>query len=88
MIRARVTRSAWFSGPRMYMEVEIDGRKIQLKVPFKYNRVTCKVFGLAPVQSMSPGDLVDLSFDTRRYNDKEYKVLTHICLVSQSKDSL
>lgn len=88
MIRARITRAAWFAGPRMYIEVEIDGRKMHLKVPFKYNRVTCKVLGLTPIQSMHPGDIVDICFDTKKYDDKEYKVLTHICLVgSLSRDS-
>ena len=79
MIRARVTKPAWSIGTRMYLEVEIDGRKMHLKVPFRYGRVTCKVLGLTPVQSLVSGEMVDISFDTRVWQGKDYKVLNTIC---------
>jgi hypothetical protein len=42
-----------------------------MKVPYKYGRVTCKVTGLTPVQSMKVGDQVE-------FTSKEYNVLTSI----------
>ena len=80
MIRARVTKPAWMVGVRMYIEFEIDGRTINVKVPFKYGRVTCKVHGLTPVQSLLPGDIVDIELTTRIWEGKDYKVLHTICL--------
>lgn len=80
MIRARITKPVWKVGVRMYIEIEIDGRTHTVKVPFKYGRVACKVLGLTPVQSLLPGDIVDVSLDTRIWEGKDYKVLNTICL--------
>ena len=51
------------------MYIEINGTI--MKVPYKYGRVTCKVTGLTPVQSMKVGDQVE-------FTSKEYNVLTSI----------
>jgi hypothetical protein len=80
MIRARVTKAAWMVGIRMYIELEIDGRTISVKVPYKYGRVACRVLGLTPVQSLLPGDVVDLQLMNRIWEGKDYKVLNAICL--------
>lgn len=52
------------------MYIEINDKV--MKVPFKYGRVTCKVGGLVPVQSMKEGEKV-------QFTSKEYDVLTSIC---------
>jgi hypothetical protein len=80
MIRARVTRPVRMVGARMYIDVEIDGRTHTVKVPFKYGRVTCKVLGLTPVQSLIIGDIVQVSLETKIWQGKDYKVLDTICL--------
>jgi hypothetical protein len=87
MIRARVVKPAYYVGFRMYIDLEIDGRILTMKVPHKYGRVMCTVIGLVPVQSLQANNLIDISFDTKRYGDKEYRVITTICTSLQSKDS-
>lgn len=68
MPSGKITHSYWITSEnRMY--IEIDGAI--MKVPYKYGRVTCKVTGLTPVQSMKVGDQVE-------FTSKEYNVLTSI----------
>ena len=80
MILARITKKAWMHCTRMYIEIEIDGNTYTVKVPFKYGRVTCKVLGLNPVQSLLIGDIVQVSLETKIWQGKDYKVLDTICL--------
>ena len=39
------------------------GNVIKVKVPFKYNRVTCKVGGIKPIQEMQKGDSVNVHIE-------------------------
>ena len=80
MILARITTTEWMHGMRMYIEIEIDGKTHTVKVPFKYGRVTCRVLGLNPVQSLLVGDIVQVSLETKIWQGKDYKVLDTICL--------
>ena len=69
MPEGTVTHPYWITSEnRMYIEIN---DKV-MKVPFKYGRVTCKVGGLVPVQSMKEGEKV-------QFTSKEYDVLTSIC---------
>lgn len=36
---------------------------LKVKVPFKYNRVTCKVGGVKPIQEMQKGDSVNVHIE-------------------------
>lgn len=78
MIRAKISRSMWTVENRKYIEVEIDGRRFTIKVPFRYNKVCCRVLGLTPVSGLEPGDLVDLELTSKIWNGTEYKILKTI----------
>lgn len=78
MIRAKILRSLWSIENRKYIDVEIDGLRFTLKVPFRYNKVCCTVLGLTPVSCLQPGDLVDIELTSKIWNGTEYKILKTI----------
>lgn len=78
MIRAKVLRALWTVENRKYLDVEIDGRRITIKVPFRYNKICCTVLGLTPVSCLQPGDLVDIELTSKIWNGTEYKILKSI----------
>lgn len=36
----------------------LDGNILAIKVPFRYNRVDCKVLGITPVEDLKQGDYI------------------------------
>jgi hypothetical protein len=50
----RITRTFFSIGPRKY--IGINGKHI--KVPWRYNRVMCKVHGIVPIQDFVLGQKV------------------------------
>ena len=58
--------------------IELDGR--QVKVPFRYNRVTgVDVQGHVPIQDMPAGTQVTAEVRTVKWDGLEYYVLKSIC---------
>ncbi len=41
----------------------LQGNVLKVKVPYRYNRVTCKVGGIKPVQEMERGDTVNVNIE-------------------------
>lgn len=83
MIRAKISKPMWTVENRKYIEVEIDGKKFTIKVPFRYNKVCCTVIGLTPVSCFEQGDLVDIELTSKIWNGTEYKILKTIRDVSE-----
>lgn len=60
--------------------IELDG--LQVKVPFRYNRVTgVDVQGHVPIQDMPAGTQVKAEIRTVKWDGLEYYVLKSICPV-------
>jgi hypothetical protein len=58
--------------------IELDG--LQVKVPFRYNRVTgVDVHGHIPIQDMPVGTQVNAEVRTVKWDGLEYYVLKSIC---------
>ena len=58
--------------------IELDG--LQVKVPFRYNRVTgVDVQGHVPIQDMPAGTQVKAEVRTVKWDGLEYYVLKSIC---------
>lgn len=58
--------------------IELDG--LQVKVPFRYNRVTgVDVQGHVPIQDMPAGTRVKAEIRTVKWDGLEYYVLKSIC---------
>lgn len=56
-----ITREMYTHNDKKY--IDIDG--IRVKVPWRYNRVMCKVHGFVPLQDLRPGDLIECSIIKR-----------------------
>jgi hypothetical protein len=48
--------SDWFVDP-------LQGNTLKVKVPYRYNRVTCKVGGIRTIQEMREGDTVSVHIE-------------------------
>jgi uncharacterized OB-fold protein len=69
-----VTKALWELGGRKY--IELDGKKV--KVPFRYNRVMCKVEGLMTVQEMEMGQKVKVTIEEKTWQGQTFLVLKEI----------
>ena len=72
-----IITKAWYDiHGRKY--IELDG--LQVKVPFRYNRVTgIDVQGHVPIQDMPAGTQVKAEVRTVKWDGLEYYVLKSIC---------
>ena len=67
--------------------IELDG--LQVKVPFRYNRVTgVDVQGHVPIQDMPAGTQVKAEIRTVKWDGLEYYVLKSICPSPQGPSDL
>ena len=62
---------------RKYLEILIEGRVTRVKVPFRYGRVMCRVFGTKTVQELQKGDEIEIEIEK-----KVWDVVNHWILVS------
>jgi hypothetical protein len=56
--------------------IGIDG--ISIKVPWRYNRVMCKVTGLIPIQDLVIGQEVRAVIERRVWENENYLVLKEL----------
>ena len=63
---------------RKYIDVIFNSQIIKLKIPFRYNRVMCKVLGNKTIQELKKGELVDVEFKKKSWNGIEFLVLESI----------
>ena len=70
----KITTSFYSIGERRY--IDIDGERI--KIPWRYNRVMCKVHGLKTIQELEIGDEVTAIIENRFWDGENYKVLKEI----------
>jgi len=63
---------------RKYIDVIFNSEIIKLKIPFRYNRVMCKVDGMKTIQELKKGELVDVVFKKKLWNGIEYNILESI----------
>lgn len=63
---------------RKYMEFLVEGKKLRVKIPFRYNRVMCQVLGLKTVQELQKGDQVEVELEKKVWDGIEHLVLKSI----------
>ena len=81
----KITKSFFDIQGRKY--IELDG--LQVKVPFRYNRVTgVDVQGHVPIQDMPSGTQVKAEIRTVKWDGLEYYVLKSICPTPQGPKDL
>jgi len=69
-----ITHEMYDVAGRKYIDID-SGR---FKIPYRYNRVMCKVHGLIPVQDMKVGDKVAYEYKVVSWEGQHHKVLSSI----------
>jgi hypothetical protein len=77
-MEAIITKPFFDVGGRKYICLRISEKVIQVKVPFRYNRVMCRVNGLRPVQDLGTGETVTVVIENRRWDGDVFPVLKEI----------
>jgi hypothetical protein len=63
---------------RKYVDLEINGEFRNVKVPFRYGRVMCKVDGIRPVQDLRADEVVQVTLDKKTWEGQVHWVLASI----------
>jgi hypothetical protein len=63
---------------RKYIDLEINGEFRNVKVPFRYGRVMCKVDGIRPVQDLRADEVVQVTLDKKTWEGQVHWVLASI----------
>jgi len=58
-IQGTVSRAWYDVNGRKYIDLELNGTIHRVKIPFRYNRVMCRVSGIVPIQSIPIETRVD-----------------------------
>jgi hypothetical protein len=75
MVMAMIETAMYDIGPRKYIDLRIGEKVIKVKIPWRYNRVMCKVNGIRPIQELKEGELVDVIIENRYWDSENYLVL-------------
>jgi hypothetical protein len=68
---------------RKYMEFLIENKVVRVKIPWRYNRVMCRVEGLKTVQELQKGDQIQIEIQKKVWDGIEYWILVSIKECSQ-----
>jgi hypothetical protein len=63
---------------RKYVDLEINGEFRNVKVPWRYNRVMCKMDGIRPVQELRADEIVQVTLDKKTWEGRIHWVLASI----------
>ena len=63
---------------RKYLDLEINGEFRNVKVPFRYGRVMCKVDGIRPVQDLRADEVVQVTLDRKTWEGQVHWILSSI----------
>lgn len=74
-MQARVVNPWYDRGGRKYLDLEINGEFRNVKVPFRYNRVMCKVDGIRPVQELRANEVVQVTLVKKAWEGQVHWVL-------------
>jgi hypothetical protein len=75
LIIGRIVRPYYDVSGRKYFDLEIDGEILKVKIPFRYNRVMCKVHGIVPVQEIPANNVVEVSLERTYWEGNEFWVV-------------
>lgn len=63
---------------RKYLELSIDDNIIRAKIPYRYNRVMCRVHGIRPVQDFKSGEKVEVLLEKKHWDGEIYWIVRSI----------
>jgi hypothetical protein len=77
-MQARVVNPWYDREGRKYVDLEINGEFRNVKVPWRYNRVMCKMDGIRPVQELRADEIVQVTLDKKTWEGRIHWVLASI----------
>lgn len=77
-MQARVVNPWYDREGRKYVDLEINGEFRNVKVPWRYNRVMCKVDGLKPVQELGADEVVHVTLTKRVWEGHTHWILASV----------
>lgn len=77
-MEARVVNPWYDRGGRKYLDLEIQGEFRNVKVPWRYNRVMCKVDGIRPVQDLRADEIVKVSIEKKMWEGQVHWILKNL----------
>jgi hypothetical protein len=69
---------------RKYVEILIEGRVTRIKVPFRYGRVMCRVFGTKTVQELQKGDEIEIEIERKPWDGVDHLILKSVREITDS----
>jgi hypothetical protein len=78
MVVATITKSYYDWDGRKYLELNVDGNFVRAKIPYRYNRVMCRVQGIRPIQEFKNGEIVDVFLERKSWDGEIYWVIRGI----------
>lgn len=78
MVIATITKSYYDWDGRKYLELSVDGNFVRAKIPYRYNRVMCRVQGIRPIQEFRDGEMVDVFLERKSWDGEIYWVIRGI----------
>lgn len=79
-IEAEIVTPFYDHGGRKYLDLRWDGRVTRVKVPFRYNKVMCRVEGIVPIQDMKSGHKIWVLVEKKLWEGDIHLVLHSICV--------
>jgi hypothetical protein len=83
MVLATITRSYYDWDGRKYLELDVDGDFVRAKIPYRYNRVMCRVHGIRPIQDFIVGEIVDVFLEKKFWDGEVYWIIRSIKSMTQ-----
>lgn len=79
-MKATIARPFYDWDGRKYMELRMDdtGNVLRTKVPWRYNRVMCRVHGIRPIQEFESSESVDVIIEKKIWNGETHWILASI----------
>lgn len=78
-MQARVVNPWYDRGGRKYIDLEVQGKILNVKVPFRYGRVLgCHVDGIRPVQDLKADEVVHVTLEKKVWEGQLHWVLKSV----------
>jgi hypothetical protein len=79
-MKATIARPFYDWDGRKYMELRMEdsGTTLRVKVPWRYNRVMCRVEGIRPIQEFESGESVEVLLYKKVWDGEIFWVLSSI----------
>jgi uncharacterized protein YunC (DUF1805 family) len=78
MVLAHIVRPWYDIEGRKYIDISVDDKVIKAKVPYRYNRVMCKVIGIRTIQELKENEIVEIFLEKKLWGDNVYWVIVSL----------